>query len=143
MKLELKHLAPYLPYGLRYAFDNIGYWSVFGLTYTGEKYDFGTMLRLTNPDKSKNPIGVDWDDNINGLSAFVELDSVHHKPILRPMSEVSDSLFEEIGFADEEDFIQSVLDGHILQINFNKLLSNHFDVFGLIPVGLAIDINTL
>jgi len=39
--------------------------------------------------------------------------------------------------------IIDVIGGNIYQHQFEKLISWHFDVFGLIEKGLAIDINTL
>lgn len=118
MKLELKHLAAYLPYKL------VGTWML------------SDVLNISQYRRDEERRTTLTEDNVKFFLNTC-------KPILRPLSEVSDSLFEEIGFADEQDFIQTVLDGRILQINFNKLLSNHFDVFGLIPAGLAVDINTL
>lgn len=65
------------------------------------------------------------------------------KPILKSLSDISEELFEEIGFANEEDFQECVKNGDILHNNWIKLVKQHFDVFGWIERGLAIDINTL
>jgi len=192
-KLELKHLAPYLPYGLRYAFDNVSYWADANFTHTGDKFDLGTMSRLTAPEHTPNVVGVKWDDDKNGLYSLTELTSVYHKPILRPMSDLTkeiniggstfvpiiklfrynenayivNSLEQKGGLHKLEyslDHAQSIVGTFcynepsysFLHIEFSKhqrvpeqyqmfekLFEWHFDVFGLIGSGLAIDINTL
>ena len=110
MKLELKHLAPYLPYGLKF------YW---------EQLD-GT------PNKP-------WTLTINSIEFALEN---QNKPILHPLSDLTDyvsqSLLDRIENSSSRDLTES--------LNYNSvcyLLEHHFDVFGLIEKGLAIDINTL
>lgn len=181
-KLEIKYLAPYLPYGLRYTFDNVSYWLDAKLKYTAERFDFGTLLRLTTPDQTTNVIGIKWDDDKNGLSAFTELSSIYHKPILRPLSDLAFrtspltivDLNRMRGVTLQEDKYDVVVDdGYCIickwggvfsfwferqttsfydnSVNgispqlemFMELFRYHFDVFGLIEKGLAIDINTM
>lgn len=136
MKLELKHLAPYLPYGLKCVFyhnDN-----------TTEICEI-TMA-------SKNGIGYDdeeyYKNNLN--TCYYKLT----KPILRPLSDLSKSKFKdmmpiEINI-DEDLSIWSSDIPFAVVIDFNEYyeavtfsFKNHFDVFGLIEKGLAIDINTI
>jgi hypothetical protein len=118
MKLELKHLAPYLPYGL-------------------------------------NGIHQDRiiDLNPNNLWVF----TLNAKPILRPLSDLDLDLWNIINDVDGEYYLQldngnvfltDTCDLNLFEISrtinvLNQLFKNHFDVFGLIKRGLAIDINTI
>lgn len=106
-QLELKHLAPYLPYEL--------------ILY--HKYADTELIK-----------------ELNGGNIYSICDgSTSYKPLLIPLSQIEDELFDEIGFADEEDFIACVLDGSILHSNWLKLVERHYDVFGLIDAGLALN----
>jgi hypothetical protein len=163
MKLELKHLAPYLPYGLKCELLN------YKSDYVGEKYGIingfyylGGEVHYTFKDRS---------------TAGKTRDII--KPILRPLSDLTkdDSYILDIltldgkpnrdierckydgSFIYEKGFRWGVeLDGEkntewqisvSMFLNgmnvktYNWLLENHFDVFGLMPQGLAIDINTI
>lgn len=131
MSLELKHLAPYLPYGLRIKEGNVE----FELT--------GSFL-----DEWFN-----WGSPMKG------------KPILKPMSDFDKPLPLDSRFYSRVSEVNRLLDtryevdrdldfnidsesavyfnaSNALQL-YDFLFENHFDVFGLIPAGLAIDINTL
>tara|TARA_R110000744_G_scaffold366738_1_gene475921 strand:+ start:141 stop:506 length:366 start_codon:yes stop_codon:yes gene_type:complete len=120
MKLQLKHLAPYLPYGLR----------IFN------KDNKGSYILSTG-----------------SIDRVIELPEIF-KPILRPLSdlatnnEVLDLLYEECQGIDENIDYWCEFEGDITNtsISFRAsqiLFKHHFDVFGLIPKGLAIDINTI
>lgn len=131
MKLELKHLAPYLPYGLKgIDYDNKTYLFI-GLDCNGKEY---------------------WDCN-----EVLDKKGYDVKPILRPLSDLTEEIeingekfvpknkltemFDYITFdyrAFESDFFLSMPYDLVKQ-----LFEWHFDVFGLIEQGLAIDINTL
>ena len=133
MKLELKHLAPYLPYGLKY--------------------------RLHGNFPIQN--GVDnWIEDIREISPFnFTLEKVLTwetcKPILRPLSdltkeiEVDGERFIPLKYIFGEDFNPNDefwINLDVLCIAYREiqlLFEWHFDVFGLINQGLAIDINTL
>ena len=156
MKLELKHLSAYLPYGLKCKF---------------ESEDFNHLI-----------VGIE--DTIDGVSLIspfndygtTDISSV--KPILRPLSDLTkeiehngekfipiDWLFENVNeklrfsddrFMDYDDgkskdilhysiydvFSDSITIDEILILT-NKIFEWHFDVFGLIEQNLAIDINTI
>jgi hypothetical protein len=131
MKLELKHLAPYLPYGLNIKIiDNI------------RNYKVGQIRELK--------VQLFWD--------FSKSERDIIKPILRPLSDLTTShnIFEDkaICFIDESDNGGSFTIDDIYfkykESSFSDwrnayllLLENHFDVFGLIEKGLAININDL
>ena len=111
MKLELKHLAPYLPYRLKiqYKFD-------------GFEICISPMVAsmTSNSFAKEIPINTVLSDN----KSF--------KPILRPLSDLN----------DEENNTPEYLQGCCYSY-VTYLISQHYDVFGLIEKGLAIDINTL
>ncbi len=120
-KLELKQLAPYLPYG----------------------------LKVTN-GKEIAEITLRNADDLQFATDF--------KPILRPLSDLdnenvdgyvySDWLIEKYQSSYVENQINSIKEdirwiNHCEYVIINDLIEWHFDVFNLIPQGLAIDINTL
>ena len=138
MKLELKYLAPYLPYGLKI---------------------------FVNEWKCEREISQLKQHSIVTKDFGNHLDFKHFKPILRPLSDLTkeiecngvklipmDSIIPLIedhqtelnNPLNSEDPFKAMLD-NLLSSNkmFLKLLEFHFDVFGLIEKGLAIDKNTL
>lgn len=120
MKLELKHLAPYLPYKLKY----VNYSSIY--CYGMEKPLIGLITA-------------------NNLMGFVD-DRVSSKPILRPLSDLTkkidhngekfvpvDNLLCNPGFNWRHEII------HLCSYqNVSKLLEWHFDVFDLHSKNLCI-----
>lgn len=132
MKLELKHLALYLPYGLKIKVVNGFY-----------KYDIMTLC-----DKG----GL---SNV-AISTVID-DYEEFKPILRPLSDLT----KEIEHNGEKfvpiDVITNGLNGYEKTLIINQcvipdqlpyyvvkcLHEWHFDTFGLIENNLAVDINTL
>lgn len=122
MKLELKHLSAYLPYGVKIKFD------------TTKRVKFHTMSI----------------SNINDVLIYTK----NYKPILRPLSDLTKEIT-----VNGETFVplqylsininwygleQWKSDHKLMNVEeYNNLLSWHFDVFGLIEQGLAININTL
>ena len=171
MELELKHLAPYLPYGLMVQYEGIingSELSDFDKAFN-ESLEKESKLLLDSPDER---IGFKigkirriefWDRwaNIwvgNKRPKRVLLSEI--KPILLPMS----SLYTEIthngktfipwkeldwgSWNDEIGYIVAAEYGENPRVAINvldfiddyyKLLEWHFDVFGLIDKGLALD----
>lgn len=129
-ELELKHLAPYLPYKLRI------------------KYQERNQVMNMGQGHSRHWIGIksviNWQD-VNGEPP---------KPILRPLSDLAEfldkSLFVE-QWHDEwiehfKDFQDKPEEANMLACPydlFDHLVANHFDVFNLILQGKALDINTI
>ncbi len=117
-KLELKHLAPYLPYGLK----------------------FGNTENDIIVEMKARSIGV--------ICANTEL----YKPIFRPLSDLTKKI-EHNGdkfVAMEKLFGEKTpqwgatikhlgMPGHWEYHHIEKLFEWHFDVFGLIEAGLAIE----
>lgn len=126
MKLELKHLAPYLPYELELQIL---------------EHPFGIV-----PRKLELDCGHDFN---------YHLQEGNVKPILRPLKDVGTyiidkehniTFLESTGFYSESGidfFIERVITGLVEMIIWQKLIEYHFDVFCLIEKGLAIDKNTL
>ena len=113
MKLELKHLAPYLPYKLNYFIDfedgDVAVYEMIGMfSDSGEIYLDGYETNL----ESKNC-----------------------KPILRPLSDLNYKPFRNYDYLVNQKL-------YSMQ-EYEFIFSNHFDVFGLIDKGLSIDINTI
>ena len=121
MKLELKHLAPYLPYELKACATDVDY------------IDKVTAHNVTH--------------------IVYEQDKV--KPILRPLSDLTKEIehngerfvpkkrLDTVCFTErDEDWLEELMSSLPLH-DWQLLFSWHFDVFGLIDAGLAIDINTL
>ena len=129
MKLELKHLSPYLPHNL----DTTYLLSDVIKLVTDHPKDETRNKRLT-------------DDNVSFVLSYC-------KPILRPLSDLKKKIDEneEVTFHDwigSEYGIDSdgliPYDTDILPYGVVQYLFEwHFDVLGLIDKGLAIDINTL
>ena len=122
MKLELKHVSPYLPYG----------------------------LRIFNKDNKGSCIL-----SIGSIERVIELPEIF-KPILRPLSDLTKEVLQELRESENDDSLLWGVSGFsgdltncaIYQHNLtysvlNWLYKNHFDIFGLIEEGLAIDINIL
>lgn len=129
--LEAKHLAPYLPYGLKVLYED-----------TNKQYP----LVIHNPTVSM----------IAGFNITEVLNEPMIKPLLRRMSD-----FDKVhnDFDLSTDFETAYYSGTGLEAVFVNtsdktylsdiitvstfLFENHFDVFGLIEQDLAIDINAI
>ena len=130
MKLELKHLAGYLPYGLKAEFadyDDI------------EDIEILTILSLE--------IGSEEDFIVNQYSSFF----FQFKPILRPLSDLTKEIEVNGEKFVPKDWLNYNFIGENMGLNIatwshrtiEKLYEWHFDIHGLIENGLAIDINTI
>ncbi len=137
MKLELKHLAPYLPYGVKYYTDGLG---------TSRKIECKNAQHvIDNQELSKlilRPLSdLTREIDHNGKKQCVldwwydiEVSQRNDYEVLGKIPEYWKTVVDNIelnGFA------------HIDHGFMNILFEWHFDVFGLIPKGLAIDINTI
>lgn len=135
-RLELKYLATYLPYQLKFSCPFGG--------LNDEMIGLSESLVIT--DLNNGSIDCSVDLNYVGENGS--------KPILRPLSDLTfedlDKLGKRYGIQvnDEEVHVFRDLDENRNPLEWRYediqyLLSRHFDVFGLIEKGLAIDINTL
>ena len=142
MELEIKHLAPYLPYGLKLQY------------VVREKVEkTGVLQSISHRDFETHPTRV----SIEGL--YNEEHIWMFKPILRPLSDLNN----EIVINGEKHQMWLLINGQkalengeienmngyqysILELSYNKIqtiLKFHFDIFSLIGQGLAVDINTI
>lgn len=145
MKLELKHIAPYLPYGLK----------IKGNTYGEIKTLYGIKGESVFIDTLTTPYS--WAD-------FSDI-----KPILRSLSDLTNEIeIEGKKFVPKCELDCICRDLEFYSFNFKyftvgnqhknygqeydlidiynvmqKLFEWHFDIFGLIESGLAVDIDTL
>ena len=136
-KLKLEHLVPYLLYELKLRKSN------------GTIYQLGIDA------------GLDDVININQVLIWNNFYDKSIAPVLRPLSDLNydenPDLFDEIWSingdfmtdgADFKDINSIQAECEIIPFMdwvsmYNWLLKHHFDVFGLIDSGLAIDINAL
>lgn len=151
MKLELKYIAPYLPYGLKMIFEKSG-----------------RIIELAGIQKT--------DANnlifIQKYGQFYEETIWKFKPILRPLSDLTKEIehngekfvpIEWFEIGDDENLCPDYGNGNIklisllkdmskhnfIDLNYmqygviEKLLEWHFDIFGLLEQGLAVDFNSL
>lgn len=127
MKLELKDLAAYLPYDL-----NI--------------WHYQWQCTLTMDIDGGYPYSFSIMDVMEGIG--------ESKPLMRPLSDLTNEIEyngeKYIGryeFSDNEWAMFYKEGFHITDVldysSIVELIKRHFDVFGLIHHGLAIDINTV
>lgn len=138
-KLELKHIAPYLPHVIECVSDD-GFRGVL-MQLALKEIDFDFQLKIANGNNYQ------W-RYLEGV-----------KPILRPIIDLTKEIIH-----DEEKLVPSIwihdnwigrydkdvktllrfkTYQHLPYALSEKLLEWHFDIYGLISHGLAIDINTL
>ena len=114
MKLKIEYLAPYFPYGLKVRIYSDSNSPIMDNEVYGYEYEHLLF--------------------IDGLAKLE-----YCKPILRPLSDLTKLGSNERWWRDKIALGITKLDYESIQ----ELLEEHYDVFGLIEEGLAIDINTL
>jgi hypothetical protein len=137
-QLTLEHLAPYLPYKLK------AYQTVFTQVKSG-KDKVTTEIRIVNSTTIYNFFQL-------GKHKSHE----HVKPILRPLSDLTNEIVKEFFDLDSVDlelidieqwrkelYTDVKSEARFQYRQFQVLFKHHFDVFNLIQKNLAIDINTL
>ena len=143
-KLELKHLAPYLPYGLR------GFIETRSARYEVEIVGWNYTTLHTNPSIHgyTNCSFEDFKPILHPLSDLV-------KPCLpderTPAEEMEDDLMMSWCVAYDEAYEiitenEATLKAKAKMLPYEMvewLFEHHFDVYGLIEQDLAVDINTL
>jgi len=158
MKLELKHLAPYLPYGLKLQGTENKIFGIKDAQYELFKLSKGLNGNAIMSGRVRSKLG--------GTFSVVDFEirkdaDLLLKPILRPLSDIKKPILindEVVVFYSRHDLridegcFCDVYDAYygespkafvpITEINW-WMFEYHFDVFGLITAGLAIDINTL
>jgi len=143
-KLELKHLAPYLPYNLK-VFDD--YYSEIRYLAALAFSDCGIVKQLHYPSQTREyneikPILHPLSD----LTKEIEHNGEKFVPIEWLNENKSVRLIKVINTGRYEVFSENTGTTNIRFWEYciiEKLFEWHFDVFGLIKDGLAIDINTI
>ena len=134
MKLEIRHLAPYLPYGLN--IKDVKHGSVFEALHfiTTPNQDFslfkGNFDQLTN-DKYLKPV-------LFPLSSLTKEITINGESFI-PIREIKN--LELFSHYELEDFVRNNFTyGYIESLSYqllSQLFEWKFDVFGLIEKGLA------
>jgi hypothetical protein len=145
MKLEIKHLAPYLPYGLKakildYKSDYVGREidSIIGIHQWSNDGNLWSVLTLggakPSPERIKpllRPLSrLDKEIQHNG-ERFVPIEYFEDKYYTLSLHKECERLLEEDGYK----WINQM--SYLLIIH---LLEWNFDIFGLLDAGLAIEI---
>ena len=128
MKLELKHLAGYLPYGLKLERIN----------YKNERFKQLTAYDLCPDGEIENikPILRPLSD----LTKEIEVNGINMNPLVNLKIQGYNLNF------DDDFTFEDFINGNFLNNSYGfiqLLLCWHFDIYGLIEKGLAIDINTI
>lgn len=136
MKLELKHIAPYLPYGLKTVNFNVG--KLLDKPLISEVIASNIMCFTDGTTESKIILRP-----LSDLTKEIEVNGKKFVPLTELLN-ISNFDVSKMSWEEQLDY------GHIYCdlsfINFydlQLLLEWHFDVFGLIDENLAININTL
>lgn len=154
MELQLKHLAPYLPYGLK----------VFSEDGSPKKIEYDFLALGLKQQYNQDAIPFDRIQDLTELSTLTHIDKLKIKPILHPLSDLTKPIeqggerfvpLDRIKFNNgyQRGLIERLIELKELHdldsihtmflSSWLKLFEWKFDVFGLIPAGLAIDVNTL
>lgn len=138
--LLLKDLCARLPYGVKFMIDE---------TYLTKDMITGGY------DKTQELYGITCEGNVELLNMDYHMPVESIKPYLFPLSSMTEEQYKEWGdLAGEpldeiltrnaKDEIMSTLEHHLLVAKsstdpVNYCYKNHFDIYGLIEKGLAID----
>ena len=145
MKLELKHLAPYLPYNLMFVGKNTEHtiWKLEGLRsieqrsieLSSKEYDL-VHATLDKVQPILRPLtDLTKEIEVNG-ERFVPIDKIEKTTSIHLHYE-SDTLIWVNDPTNEGNWLQD----HFKMMQM--LLYWHFDIYNLIQHGLAVDYNTL
>ena len=137
MELELKHLAGYLPYGLKYIDKDSGKVKIMKtLSSEINMVDFGWgNAHVFNEFKPILRPLSDLDEIIEyGGEKFVPIDWIENKYYTLSLHKECEKLLEKGGY---------LWINHISHLLISHLYEWHFDVHNLIENGLAININEL
>lgn len=133
MELELKHLSPYLPYDLKV------------MAPYEDRQIYSELILLS---KSSGYCNVRDARTYAGDVSEYKIEAI--KPILRPLSDITNEHLQELFRKDEVAKIKKLISQRDWQqyqdLDYSTILFfcvNHYDFQGLIDKGLAIDINTL
>ena len=124
MELELSHLAAYLPYDL--------------LINCRDKLETASGVMTGIKDFGYKDVSI-------YVFRKIDFEMSNVKPILQPMSKLTRKELEDAGFRTHIDFLTWEFQKGITKIEdpphkmVQYLLSQHYDIFGLIEAGLAVE----
>ena len=138
MKLEIKHLAPYLPYKLKIRCGEISH----PILTCADTNEFEISVKEVFINSAYKPILRPLSD----LTKEIKIDSIKFIPAEILFSVENNELQDFRDFGEIPEYWKDALKikqkfYDYYQVEF--LLEWHFDIFGLIKKGLAVDINTL
>lgn len=155
-KLELKHLAPYLPYGLK----DVKYYD--GFTFNGEVTVLNVMNYVYKDTSAKivlHPLSdlTKHCEDLGFVPIYELLNSKEGDFLVKErFGKIQATNRIEIWTNPEHvditgenipsQYVEGIFTSSILAHSYNRVIKLHewhFDVFGLIESGLAIDVNTL
>lgn len=145
-QLELKHIAAYLPYGLKFISGRgkAAYMTI-DWCYMEARSPHGSCIGENISSKSLMRNFKPILHPLSDLTKPIEYNGERFVPSLVIVEEFDIDLDENMEFmtqgSGEGGYLLNSLTNYYLIIQ--KLLEWHFDVHGLIDAGLAIDINTL
>jgi hypothetical protein len=118
-ELTIEHLAAYLPYGVKMRYIE-----------RGKIISTGVIRSIIHNEGDTHPtkvcINYQGDEHIWMF-----------KPLLRPLSQFTKDDLLNMGRTGYDDYIERIKSGRIPYDEMQILLSQHWDVFGLIESGLA------
>ncbi len=171
MKLELKHLAAYLPYNLECKVEGYSNPLPMVSVYNDSQNGFGKFGAALQ-EKTGNDFGFDSGElnpilrPLSDLFKKISIDNIFFIPIIE-LAELEFTEHREVKIFDNKVMVIAYEDAATFEFSFNektlnftytnsvrngnvcfynyklieKLKEWHFDIFGLIKAGLAIDIN--
>lgn len=149
MKLELKHLAPYLPYELKVKASSDIY-KVDGVDISDQTIIAYELEEMWLPMRSCKPILRPLSDLTKLEEGLISEHSINM--LIEEKFKMEYGVFShykgDLEFQIEGDSSQGydsakTISFEVTEFVRNELLKAHYDIFGLIEEGLAIDINTL
>lgn len=155
MKLELKHLAPYLPYGLKFSTlsddDNKYY-----IDKERNTLDFGGLNGVVNICTAQysrqlykivlrplSDLTKEIEHNGEKFVPSVEFENLYLNDCKWGYNSIGTGIIGKNGFMAHLCFMYNEIIGECPLAIYELLIEWHFDIFGLIEKGLAVDINTL
>ena len=157
MKLELKHLSAYLPYSVRFLMKHKKkeYWDSKPSLLHERTFSwalFNNKLRQSKVELVLRPLSdLTKEIELNG-EKFIPIDKIKAELLGVDWMVFGESEYGWNGFIDKSMssqvnhipiFMGNEIMGECNYFIYQKLCEWHFDIFGLIDAGLAVDINTV
>lgn len=159
MKLGLKHLAAYLPYNLQLLFEKSGRITAMIGCYQSDNlhiidYNDGSDYNLTiwNFKPILHPLSdLTKEIEVNG-EIFIPIDKIKAELLGVDWLVFGESKYGWTGFIDQSNnsqanhipiYMKNEIMDECSYLFYQKLCEWHFDLFGLIDAGLAVNINNV